>query len=271
MKYSLVTTNGCIFNYESNYINGVQNKLLIKILNKIYLKSNVITISTKWGDGIWHFPFESLVALRLFLEKNKNLDNYFLHIDKKNKYIKQWLELINIPIKWENVISGNIFCKNLLICHVDHCGNPSIESTYWLKNRLNIEKSNEQDTVIIIKRCFSRKLRNFDELLNNIKKIPKLKKYQLYLHDDSNLPSLKEQMEMFNRAKIIIGPHGAGGINLIACKENTYFIEFIDKSHVNLCYSRLACILKLNYYGISTKDFIVNLDNLNSIINNIML
>ena len=121
------------------------------------------------------------------------------------------------------------------MCQVDQSGNPSIDSVNWLKDRLNIKKTSNQDTIIIIKRCYSRKIKNFDELHNYFIKFSQLKKYKLYIHDDSNLPSLKQQIEKFNRAKLIIGPHGAGAINLIACKEKTYFIELMDKSKLNLC------------------------------------
>lgn len=280
LKYCLVTNYGRIYDYKNNigYINGTCkpqnmdiNSLIKELNNTSNIKSNVITISTKWGNAIWHFPFESLVALRLLLKTYKNLDQYYLHIDTKSNYHKQWFEIVNIPIKWENVIYGNTKCENLIVCQVDQCCNPSIDSINWLKNRLNIKKTNYQDTIIIIKRCYNRKLKNFDELYKYFIKLPQLNKYKLYIHDDSKLPPLKQQMETFNRAKLVIGPHGAGGINLISCKENTNFIELMDKSHTNLCFARLAVILKLNYYCIHTNNFFVNIDNIKSIVNKIDL
>jgi hypothetical protein len=41
------------------------------------------------------------------------------------------------------------------------------------------------------------------------------------LHDDSSLPSIPEQLQRFANASIIIGPHGAGMVNIIASKRRT--------------------------------------------------
>lgn len=271
LSYSLVTKNGCIYNYKNHFINGPCNSLCINPYDSFCLKSKVITISSIFCDQIWHFPFECLVSLRLLLSNYKTLDNYYLHIDKKTNYIKQWLELADIPINWDKVISGNVFCKKLIVCQVDPCGNPSLESIYWLKNRLTIQPSTKQDLVVLIKRCNSRSIKNFDALHECINTFAKERDYTLYIHDDSKLPSLQEQMQVFSRAAVIVGPHGAGGVNLLGCKENTFFIELMDSSCFNLCYSRLACILKLKYYCMNTVDFTVDINAIKTLVDSLKI
>ena len=49
---------------------------------------------------------------------------------------------------------------------------------------------------------------------------------EFVLHDDSSLPSIAEQLQRFANASIIIGPHGAGMVNIIASKRRTCLIEF---------------------------------------------
>jgi hypothetical protein len=44
---------------------------------------------------------------------------------------------------------------------------------------------------------------------------------EFVLHDDSSLPSIPEQLQRFANASIIIGPHGAGMVNIIASKRRT--------------------------------------------------
>ena len=96
---------------------------------------------------------------------------------------------------------------------------------------------------------------------------------QFYLHDDLFLPSLKEQMIIFNKAKFIIGPHGGGALNLIATKKKVCFIEFINTADINLCYLRLTNLLNIEYFGITydlyegvniTLDLIPTLNKLNN-------
>lgn len=271
LSYSLLTKNGCIYNYTSHFINGSGNSLCINLYDTFCYKSNVISISATFGDKIWHFPFECLVSLRLFLNKYKNLDNYYLHIEKKTNYIKQWLELADIPINWDKVISGNVFCKKLMVCQVDPCGNPSLESIYWLKKRLTIQPSSKQDLVVLIKRCHTRCIKNFDALQECIKSFAKQRNYTLYIHDDATLPSLKQQMQLFSRAAVVVGSHGAGGVNLLGCKENTYFIELMDSSCFNLCYSRLACLLNLKYYCMNTVDYTVDIQAIQTLVDSLKI
>ena len=92
--------------------------------------------------------------------------------------------------------------------------------------------------------CLKSKLGLYLKLCKNYCKTNNLR---FYLHDDLFLPTLKEQLEIFNKAKIIMGPHGGGGVNLIAAKEKTYFIEFLNEQDINICYTQLAHHLNINY------------------------
>ena len=58
-------------------------------------------------------------------------------------------------------------------------------------------------------------------------------------------------MAIFNKAKVVIGPHGGGGTNLVATKNTTCFIEFLNTSGINLCYTRIAYLLNIEYFGIT--------------------
>ena len=58
--------------------------------------------------------------------------------------------------------------------------------------------------------------------------------------------SFKEQIYLFNNAKIIIGAHGAGFANLAFCKKNTKILEIKPKKHPNF-FQHISKIKKLDF------------------------
>ena len=72
------------------------------------------------------------------------------------------------------------------------------------------------------------------------------------LFTDENLPTLEETMAMFNRAFMVVGPHGAGETNLLFSEEGTVNIEGLCLSggRIVLCYRNLMRVLGHRYYGL---------------------
>ena len=64
--------------------------------------------------------------------------------------------------------------------------------------------------------------------------------------------SFKDQIAIFNNAKIIIGNHGAGFANLVFCKRNTKIIEFIDKN-TSKPIRKICKDLNLRYFSVLGK------------------
>ncbi len=239
---------GCTDNSIDNIdMNAVINYYRTVIqTQKLYDK--IISIAGHWTYGIWHFPMEALVGLRLI----DNFDNTYLHIAEKNNFCLQWLKLYNSNITHDKILDGAVFAKELWLPELGRCGNPYFEQIIWLKETINhaITPQNENNLFILIKRNKKRIVKNHDIIEKICKNYCEKNNFVFYLHDDLFLPPLKTQLEIFNKAKIIIGPHGGGGVNLISTKEKTYFIEFLNEQDINLCYARLAHLLNVNYFGI---------------------
>ena len=217
---------------------------------------NVISITSLWSSGIWHFPFEAFVSLmsipKDILNKSK------IHVSSKTNYIIQWFNLLNIP--HSQLITGDIYADTLYVPRMGKCGCPYYSQVKWLKNIVNNNILNSQyEYVILIKRNNRRKLQNYNELEILLKKYCKRINLNLYIHDDSKLLSLVEQQQIFSKAKIVVAPHGAGGINIIAMKESSWYIEFLSVEDINICYSRLAYLCNINYRGLSMFNLTVDL------------
>ena len=63
-----------------------------------------------------------------------------------------------------------------------------------------------------------------------------------------------ETIKLFNKAKIIIGPHGAGLTNMLFSKKGTKIIEIMPYSDPNECYHHLTNMLEHNYNCIVLED-----------------
>jgi len=60
---------------------------------------------------------------------------------------------------------------------------------------------------------------------------------------------LMRQLALFRRAKLVIGPHGAGLSNVIGCEPATHFYELLPAAYANYCYNRLAQACGLHYWA----------------------
>jgi hypothetical protein len=234
----------------------------------------IVSIAALWSHGVWHFPMEALVGLKLI----DNFNDTHVHISQKKQLCLDWINLVDIGIASEKIIDGNVFAEELILPEMGLCGNPYYEQLCWLKEKVHhaIPTNHRQNLFILIKRNAKRSVQNHSMVETICKNFCKKRKLEFYLHDDLFLPSLREQMTIFNRAKIIVGPHGAGGVNLLAVQKNTCFVEFINASEINICYTRMANLLNIDYFGITyslsrgvdiSKDLIPTLNKLDKYIN----
>ncbi|CAC5416223.1 unnamed protein product [Mytilus coruscus] len=235
-KYDLAVKNGGCVTPRTLSLRGLSLKR--------YEQS--ISIALYWSEGIWHFPMEALVGLALFsdLERQNNL----IHVTQKNRYVMQWLKLVKIDEK--NVIDGTILADTLYVPEVGKCGSPSMEQIQWLRNTIlpNVHR-NIRSSVLLIKRTKSRVMPYFDKIQLLVENFAKQAKLDFLLHDDRSLPTLEIQLERFANSSIVIGPHGAGMVNLIASQRGTCVVEFTPIES-NVCYMSLSYLLGLNYFSI---------------------
>jgi len=57
------------------------------------------------------------------------------------------------------------------------------------------------------------------------------------------------QLALFRGARLVIGPHGAGLSNVVACEPGAHVYELLPGSYPNHCYNRLAQTCGLHYWG----------------------
>ena len=111
----------------------------------------------------------------------------------------------------------------------------------------DIQKT-KQDTVIFIHRDEEspRSFTNSEIIYNAVRDVVETKGYNFVVHKD--VDSVLSQIELFSRAKIVIGSHGAGLSNILYCSPGTSVIEIVTHPPKVSVYSRLCSILNLPYW-----------------------
>lgn len=239
----IVDSNNCHVYRNAGCDTTKNTKLILK--NNVNAYEKVITIAMPWGKEIWHFVGEALVGLA-YLE---DLHMYKIHVSEITPFVSQWLNLIGVNP--EQIITGTIFAKTLIIPELGKCGNPSAQQILWLNRKVSqkIETSTSKH-ILLVKRSTSRAQKNWPEILTIVEGF---NSSRVVVFDDGDLPPVKKQLDMFVNAHMIIAPHGAGLLNILASVPGTNVVEFMDTNNMNLCYARLAYILGMKYTGIEMK------------------
>ena len=107
-------------------------------------------------------------------------------------------------------------------------------------------------SILVIKRSTKRYFSNHNAIFKMIKDAVNGTDINVELFSDTKLPTLEETMAMFNRAFMVIGPHGAGETNLFFSEQGTVVIEgmCILIGQANLCFRNLMRVLGHMFYGV---------------------
>ena len=228
------------------------------------------------NNNYWHWMYDVLPRIGIVENKFK-LKNFksILVPDKIFAYQKETLNLLGVnnrsisSKKFRHIFSEKIVATShpwqySVSAHKD-IGNVPKWISLWLRSKfLKFKSKKKFYKKIYIDRSDSvSNLSNKREITNenNIKKILYKNKFKILRLSDF---SFKDQIAIFNSAKVIIGNHGAGFANLVFCKKNTKVIEFINKN-TSKPIKKISKDLKLNYsfvrgktIGKDTKDQYTN-------------
>jgi len=219
--------------------------------------NKVVTVAAMWSSGIFHFPMESLSAFAA-VPPSLDLDGVFIHVGEGTDYVKEWMEIKGIPT--DKIISDKL-CSvgTLYVPQMGGCGNPFPEQIKWLG--LQREPSSGNNLVIYAERTKTRIMPNNESVKQQVKAFSDSREdLEFYLHTDACMPSVKDQLEIFGKARYIFAPHGAGLVNLVACSRGTKVVEYFQDDSVNMCYARMCYILGLDYAGLKMEES-VNIKN----------
>jgi len=216
----------------------------------------------------WLLDILTKIKLASMIINIKKVD--FFYFSKLNKFQKESLNILGINSK--KIIDSNLYRhikgeKIVAVSHPNYSKGTIFDAhskiPVWIIKYLRKEflkyiknkKINYQKIFIDrsdskVKHC---KLINNDEIVKFLRsqgfRILKLSKLNFI-----------DQINIFNNSKIIIGPHGAGLVNLVFCNKKTKVIEIKPHDHPNKVYERISKINKLNYKLLKLKKIKNNIN-----------
>ena len=258
---AIVSSTGYI--YFKNYMlagrqcldqGGSQSKYKIPstVLKVENIYDEVFSISQIWSEGFFHFMEESLGRISPYIQFLLNNPTIKIHVKSTStSFIVN--NLANFGISKDRLISGRIGARLLYFPQSGPCGKTMIftgrlESMY---HRLAIKREPEpRRTIVMIRRSTRRYFNHHDEIFASLKAVAlEYGNYSVEVFDDRHFPSLSDTTAMFNRAFMVVAPHGAGESNLQFSEPGTILIEGLCKPVV-MCYRDLCAGLGHRYYGI---------------------
>ena len=268
--YMLIATNA-VFTYYGDLIAGKTKYVPYTCwrdlspeydpnFEKAPLYEEVYSIAERWGDGFYHLNIEDLPRIAPFLIWLRENPQIKIHIfgDGKHryKYISQIMEYLQISK--ERLVIGPLRARFAYMPETTYCGFNHVTNTQLLSEEYryvihNNFKQKKRDSIVLIKRSAARRFSKHSEIQTMLQRIAKDYNLTFEHFVDTHLPSVKDTMEMFNRAVMVVGPHGAGLSNIIFSEPGTFVIEGVcNRPHVNLCFQRLAYTLGHHYHGIQS-------------------
>lgn len=184
----------------------------------------VLDVQYRWCTEYFHFLTEVLPNV-LFL--------YTMYPDAP---ITCGVSKFTIPLfRWFGVFGDVLPKLPSSVLRVEapfvECGNPSKLKLDMLRNIVKQKVTFEKTHGILIRRQTTRKIVNDEEVFQSLKtRFPRL---TWVVFDDMTIP---ETAELFSKAAVIVGPHGAGMTNMIFSDSGIHVIECMPIEFPNICY-----------------------------------
>ena len=224
-----------------------------------YSKNCIVLWSHKWGGGYYDFLFyiySKLLRIKEVIgEEEYKLSVVLCPIFGK-KFEKEFWKIAGLEENQVLDVSSNIVEADIYyFANNENWFFPNIrdiKNLIKLPLSLSIKKLPEYNR-IYISRKIRRKLSNEEEI------IKVLQEFGFKIIEDKTR-TVKEQMEIYYSADIILGPHGASFANILWCRPNTVLIEMFSNQYYPPFFKYLANVLKLKYYAIIENDVRVSDD-----------
>jgi hypothetical protein len=237
-------------------------------------------ILTHHGDHNYHnwvrWFLPQLRTLRYY-EKKKGTKPKILVQNNPPSYMLDSLEYFGVNLnrceEWDrtSVCAKNLIVPNLRVQNSFRY-DISIEDCNWLKNKggKKLEESSLLEEAGSDRIYVSRQLAETRSVENFIEVSQILEKYGFKSYNLEQL-SFQQQVQLFSQANCIVGPHGAGLVNMVFAPEDSSVIELMPDKRVNAHFYLLAKTNNHDYNIVMTEynddeNIMVNVSKLDSIL-----
>ena len=221
----------------------------------------VISVAQFWGSAYYHVVYENIIRLAPLLNITDRFQQLMVHVNQPNRLTAEYLQYFGIP--YRRIITGNANARILIVPQPVLCWNPSTVLLRVLRQVVLRKILSTSTTtlsspmshipncrVLVIRRDGTRRVTNHKVMFKAIE--DQHPDCEVLVHT-GNEP-LKSQLELFRRATSIVGPHGAGLMNMLVSRLGTCILEFLTIERVSLVFMTAAAKLGLQYWALAFPD-----------------
>lgn len=215
-----------------------------------FYNKRIAVIGHYWGCSWYHWLLQTLSRLIVLTESHVPYDSIYIYIQHpwQKDSLHHMLAYLNIDPSsiiitdhWTTIQAATLIVPSLPFEYTYHKEDHLVEKykkpecPTWLLNTLrkafidgsvSLENESMYERIYISRSKTNRRLVSNEEQL-----IPELKNLGFTILNLEDF-TVKEQAHIFNKARLIVGPHGAGFSNIIFCKPGYVLIDiehfFID-------------------------------------------
>jgi capsular polysaccharide biosynthesis protein len=228
-----------------------------KLLNYKKLAGKILCLSLSGlEENYSHFHIEYLARLYIFKLSKLRFD--YIDFNIKTKFQEQFFNLLNIPKKklipsqlTKSAIKADTLIVPSLINNWEYFkmnqGRQHHMKQYipsWCK-KIHEEFRNKTNATYRI--YVSRSKANRRQVINEEEVIKLIKKYGFIKYDMEDL-DINDQINLFNKAEIIISVHGSQLANMVFCSNSFRLLEIYPQNYLDSCFRILAQVLECDYH-----------------------
>ena len=235
----------------------------------------IVAFCDHWCNGYFHFTHEHLPRVALVHHLLMSNSSVKITAPRRSPFVMQYLvDVLGIPDEQIIARTGDAyFALEVIYPQPQRCGSIFSETLFLLRRivfeRLGLTKdasgvqsehvafSNrtqhldwEESTVPIVILAERKKLdrmpKNYKEVIQSVK--DRFAGTVLFVSTIGM--SVVQQIRLFHKAMMVIGPHGANLANVMWMRHGAYVLEFISYKYANMCYYGTSARLGLHFGAI---------------------
>jgi hypothetical protein len=210
------------------------------IPRKIHKKFSETAFPIGEQQNYFHWLLEDLP--QLLVARRQELTFTALTTDRLSKFQEDYLDLLNVShlcLKYDWILNSKVLIVPKKSSNSSGFGARIQEIRVAFSGHL-VERRNEISRIYISRSKSRRSLPQESELEEMLKS----NGFRIVHLEEMGI---LEQIRLFNKATLIVAPHGAGLANLVFCQPETQIVEIMSPVLFNDCYMQISRELGLNH------------------------
>ena len=231
----------------------------LDLLHLAKCRDEVFSIADNWSLNYYHSAVDEMTRLAPFVPFLKQRPDIVIHIGP-NRNIRpimvRYRKLfgLNHDFTWGVVKARVIYKPQTNLCFSPTLTNLQLTNAYAHNYiRHSLERDASWQPIILLLRRRYRRLVNEQQVLAALYELGRHTDRQVVVFDELASPSFNTTLELFYRADVIVGAHGAAMANVLFSRPGTTLIEIHCKGRqTHLCFRMMALRLGLRYFASET-------------------